>query len=83
MLRPNQQDAAIHKRDFNAQSRFKAPAFALKSDKGQEVALKDFAGQPCSTLFIPQSQHLWLNRSKRRVSRRKRRLRQARVAILA
>ncbi len=33
----------------------KAPAFRLKSDKGQEVALKDFAGQRVLLFLFPKA----------------------------
>ena len=33
----------------------KAPAFCLQSDKGQEVALKDFAGQRVLLFLFPKA----------------------------
>ena len=33
----------------------KAPAFRLESDEGQEIALKDFAGQRVLLFFYPKA----------------------------
>ena len=33
----------------------KAPAFRLESDQGQELALKDFAGQRVLVFFFPKA----------------------------
>ncbi len=33
----------------------KAPAFRLLSDEGQEIALKDFAGQRVLLFFFPKA----------------------------
>jgi peroxiredoxin Q/BCP len=33
----------------------KAPAFRLRSDEGQEIALKDFAGRRVLLFFFPKA----------------------------